>query len=561
MNDMTQPRPNILVIICDDLGVGDLGSAGNEIVRTPHLDRFREEGVHWAAHVSGPLCSPARACLLTGQYHYRARVTDTYCGRSMLDPEIPVLSEILQRAGYRTGCFGKWHLGDNCPYRPEDRGFDEVLVHGSGGIGQPGDAPENAGRKSYFDPVLRHNGHWERFTGFCTDIFAAAASSFIENAKSEPWFAYVAFNAPHTPLDAPPESVEACRSRGAKGDLAALYALVEGIDSAMGHLLDTLDRSGQRDNTLIFFTSDHGPCPSVTNHGMQRFNAGLRGQKGHVYEGGVRVPAFWQWRGHWPGGQTFNTTSHVIDVAPTILDAAGIRGPETDGVSLAAQLTGDPAADSIGSDRTVFLQWHRGDHPIRFRNAAAWGDGMKWLRVCESGPDELYDLSNDPGEIQNLANLRPDVCAILRAAYSAWFDEMGAHGYAPLPIHLGDPREPQVALSRQDWRVEGPDGWSSETMGWWAVHVTVAGKYDFTVQFAGCPPERGTVLLEVGGMSIPMEADPERSEYLFEHIPLTTGPTRVSARFHTRFSAQSPDHIVVKMHESISSVSRPSSGP
>jgi arylsulfatase A-like enzyme len=542
---MSKP-PNILIVICDDLGVGDLGSSGNSIARTPELDCFRAGGVDAGRHISGPLCTPARSALFTGLYAQRTRAIDTYCGRALLDPEIPTLAERLQSAGYRTGCFGKWHLGDNCPFRPQDRGFDTVCWHGSGGVGQPGDALQNEGRESYFDPWLFDASEARPHEGFITDVIADAAVEFMHVAQ--PWFAYVGFNAPHTPLQAPRELIEACRERGATGQLAALYALVEGVDTAFGRMLRHLETTGQRENTIIHFTSDHGPCPSVTDaDGAQRYNAGLRGQKGHVYEGGARVPALWQWPARWQPSRIESTNTHVIDVAPTVLEACGVAPQErVDGQSLCPLFQGND--DTFPSDRPLFLQWHRGDRPVRYRNAAVWQGRWKWLRVCESGADELYDLEADPGEQNDLASAHPELCKTLSAQYESWFDEVGApHDYAPLSIHIGDSREPEVLLSRQDWRVRGADGWSSTEIGYWPVEVLADASYTVSVVFdpADAPPERGTVELFVGDQRLTQEARPGQQEYRFDALSLRQGATCLEARLHSRFTAASPKYLKV----------------
>lgn len=531
------------MVLCDDLGVGDVSSSGNPIVRTPRLDAFRSSGASLGRQISGPLCSPARACLLTGQYQYRSRVTDTYCGRSLLDPAVRVLPELLAGAGYRTGCFGKWHLGDNCPFRPQDRGFQRTVVHGSGGIGQPGDAPENAGRASYFDPVLLEDGHPRRFAGHCTEIFARECIRFIQEDRQEPWFAFLAFNAPHTPLQADPARVADLQARGAGGDLAALYALVEDLDARFGEVLDAIESCGQTQNTVVLFTSDHGPCPGVTDaEGRQRFNAGLRGQKGHVYEGGVRVPAFWRWPGQWPLGERTELTTHVIDVLPTLLECAGVSyGGPLDGMSLGPVLAGAEPGAQLAS-RDLFIQWHRGDRPVPMRNAAVWRGHHKWLRVCEAGQDELYDLSADPGETHPLADA--DLSRSLRESYLRWLEDVSQpHDFDPLRIHLGDPREKEVALSRQDWRMIGPDGWSSQHLGWWPLDVVTQGEYRIVVEFESTAPEAGSVVLDAGDHRLVQPALPGVSVYSFEAISLACGPLALCAQMHTRFAWQSPVRV------------------
>ena len=544
MSEVSTTAPNVLVVICDDLCVGDFSYTGNDYVYTPHLDQFRADGIDSKYHLSGPLCTPARASLLTGMYAQRTRAIDTYCGRSLMDPAITTMADRFKAAGYRTGCFGKWHLGDNCPFRPNERGFEESLIHYSGGVGQPGDAPENAGRESYFDPVLYRNGESEAHKGYVTDIFADAAAEYVAQHKEEPWFTYLAFNAPHTPLQAPPELIERCRERGSDGQLPALYALVEGIDRAFGRLLKKLDETGQRENTIVFFTSDHGPCPSVSVFdGHTRFNMGLRGEKGHVYEGGPRVPAFWQWPAKWSGGRELDTRSHVIDVMPTLIESCGLDAePQIDGISIADTLLGQSASDEQQT-RELYMQWHRGDRPVFYRNSAVWRGKWKWLRVSEVGPDELYDLENDPGEQSNLAAENADLCAELKALYEEWFNEVGAsHDYEPLRIHVGDSREPMVRLSRQDWRVDGPDGWSSNHTGHWPIEVIQSGTYDIEIilEESDRTRERGTVSLQLDAQTLSQEAVEGQSRFTFSSVELLSGPHQISGHLWSRFGNVSP---------------------
>src|SRR5262249_33126445 len=304
-------RPNVLLVITDDQGHGDFGVTGNPVIKTPNLDRLARGSV-WLTrfHVS-PVCSPTRSSLLTGRYNYRTRVVDTFLGRSMMDPEEITLAERLAAAGYRTGIFGKWHLGDNHPMRPIDQGFQEALVIKGGGIGQPSDPP---GGSSYFDPVLQHNGRSETYPGYCSDVFTTAAIDFLVAADRRPFFAYLAFNCPHDPLQAPPAELAQYRAMSLNaGDfpqvgapipralmsnpdtIARVYAMVTNIDTNVGRILAALEARGLARDTIVIFLTDNGPA-------QVRFNAGLRGRKGTVYEGGIHVPCFIRWPGHLPGG-------------------------------------------------------------------------------------------------------------------------------------------------------------------------------------------------------------------------------------------------------------------
>lgn len=539
-------RPNFLLVVCDDLGFGDLSLHGNPLCRTPHLDRLAGEGVSARRHYSGPLCAPARACLLTGRYSYRSRVVDTYCGRSIMDPDEKTLGGLLRAGGYRTGLFGKWHLGDTPPFRPEDRGFDETLWHLGGGIGQPGDHPDNAGRESYFDPVLCRDGAFAKTEGYCTDIFTDRAVEFIQTHRDRPWFACVAYNAPHTPLQVDAAATSALAARGATGGLAAYYAMVENVDANVGRLLAAIEETGTTEKTVVVFTSDHGPDPNVRDGaGNAPFSAGLRGQKGSVCEGGVRVPCLW--RG--PGlarGATVDEPTHAIDIVPTFLAMAGLSSDRTcpfDGKNLQPLLGGGGGA--AWPDRPLFLQWHRGDTPVARRNAAVVTRDRKWISPSEAGPEELYDVSRDPGEGSDLAGAEPAAVERLRGLYDAWFrDVSGSHRFAPVPIPMRASDCP-LRLTRQDWRVLGADGWDAETKARWIVRVEDPGEYEVEVEFDRAPEEAGSVFLHAGRSAIAQPAVPGCAHYVFR-LALSADASEIGAGWQTCFAEASPAALELK---------------
>lgn len=539
---MKQTQPNLLFILCDDLAYGDLSVHGNPICRTPHLDGMARAGVSARRHLSGPLCSPARACILTGRYPYRSRVVDTYCGRSIMDTAEVTLADYLRASGYRTGCFGKWHLGDTYPFRPENRGFDETVWHLGGGIGQPGDHPDNFGRKSYFDPVLCRNGKFENFEGYCTDIFTSEAIGFIRCNTNRPWFAYLAFNAPHGPLQVDSAAASAMAARGATEDLPAFYAMVENIDANVGRLLSVLDAEGLSDNTVVVFTSDHGPCPSVRDgDGRPRFNADLRGEKGSVYEGGVRVPCLWRGPGL-PSGSLVSEPTHAIDILPTFLALAEATvqpdNPPLDGKNILPLLDAT-CPPTQWPDRPLFLQWHRGDEPTAFRNAMIVTRNRKWISVSTAGPGELYDVVNDPGETHDLAAAEPEQTARFRAAYEEWFrDVSGNHSYAPVLLPVAAAGLP-LRLTRQDWRVFGEDGWSPQTKARWELAVEEGGIYEVGIRFDTTPDERGCVFLRVGEVSAVMPAVAGVADYRFT-VRLVAGPAELQAGWQTLYNEGSP---------------------
>jgi arylsulfatase A-like enzyme len=302
-------RPNVLLIMTDDQGYGDLGFHGNPRIQTPNLDRFARESVRLRTFCVSPVCSPTRASLMTGRYNYRTGVVDTYLGRSLMRADETTLAEVLAAAGYRTGIFGKWHLGDNAPMRPIDQGFQRALVIKGGGIGQNSDPP---GGSTYLDPILQDNGVQRKFTGYCSDVYTTAAIDFISEAGDRPFFAYLAFNGPHEPLQAPEGELATYRatdlspsafppfahpvqpdSMTPPDDIAKVYAMVTNIDRNVGRILQALTSRGLAEDTIIVFLTDNGPA-------KVRYNAGLRGYKGTVYEGGIRVPCYIRWPGHLP---------------------------------------------------------------------------------------------------------------------------------------------------------------------------------------------------------------------------------------------------------------------
>jgi arylsulfatase A-like enzyme len=536
---------NVVVVLMDDLAWGDLACHGNPWVRTPRLDALHDESVRFTRYSSGPMCTPARASLMTGRYHQRTRAIDTFCGRSMIDPGETTLGHVLQRAGYRTGGFGKWHLGDAYPMRACDLGFDETLVHNAGGIGQPGDHPDNHRREgeAYFDPVLHRDGRPERHTGYCTDIFTDAAIDFVRRAVGDgsSFFCYLGTNAPHTPLEVADEWIEPYRELGVNEVHARLYGMVENIDWNVGRLLDALPP-----DTVVLYTSDHGPCPSARDaKGQQRWNAGLRGEKGSLFQGAIKVPCFWRVPGV-ARGRDDTRLSSPIDVLPTVAALTGAPLPEDvhlDGVDLLAPE--DP-------DRALFLQWHRGDRPERYRAFAVLSDRWKLYE------DALFDLDADPSEEHDVAGEHPELVRSLRAAYDTWFDDVTAAGFALPRIVIGSPRADPVLLTRQDWHIDGGDGdigeiagWLGTTRGWWDVHVEGDGtaRYDVDVlldPFAWSHPAffRG-VSLAVGDDVVTVPWVLQVTRYSFRDVALPAGDVRIEAWASARDRRESALYVEV----------------
>ena len=474
----TTARPNVVLVMTDDHGYGDFGVHGNKHIRTPHLDRFAREGVQFTRFYVSPVCSPTRASLMTGRYHYRTGVLHTSRGAAKMHGDEMTIAECLHSAGYRTGIFGKWHLGDNYPMRPSDQGFGEALIHKSGAIGMQSDAPSR-----YFDPRLWHNNEPLPTKGYCTDVFFDVALRFIERHRAEPFLVYLPTNAPHAPLEVSPRYSDPYKAMGLDDTTARVYGMVENIDENFGRLLAQLDRLGLRENTIVIFLTDNGAQ-------QERYNAGLRGRKGTVYEGGIRAPLFVQWPAKIAGERTIDRIAAHIDVPPTLMEACGVAQPTSralDGTSLLPLLISQTAPPAW-PDRTLFIQCHRGLEPKRYQHVGIITQQFKLvgypgtfnredLDTTPQPPQlELYDLQADPAEKQNLAAQNPPVVDRLRRAYESWFEDVrAARQFLPGVIHLGSEREPKSHLSRyQD------GGYPGGLDSGWKVKVLRAGKYAVT---------------------------------------------------------------------------------
>ncbi len=494
-------RPNILLVITDDQGFGDLGCHGNPVIKTPNVDAFAKQSTWLRNFYVSPVCSPTRSSLLTGQYNYRVGVVDTFLGRSMMRPGVKTLPEYLAAAGYRTGLFGKWHLGDNYPMRPEDRGFQQTLWHQGGGLAQPSDPPDLDPKTAYFDPILKKNGREVKTKGYCTDVFTDAAIDFLAADRSKPFFAHVAFNAPHSPYQVADELAAPFRKldlsptgfpkigqpwAGLKLDtdeIARAYGMIGNVDANFARLLKALDDQKLADNTIVIFMTDNGP-------GGVRFNAGLRNRKGTVYEGGIRVPCYVRWPASGvQAGAVIETPLAHIDWTPTLIEACGVPlpndKPSFDGRTFLPLLTSKPGDWPA---RTLFFQWHRGDVPEKGRAFAARGPRYKLVQATGVAQDakwqpkyELFDLTDDPFEMKDLAADKPDEVAKLKAQYDAWFADVTSNGFDPPRIVIGSEKENPVRLSRQDWR--GPKaGWAADSKGHWLVTVERPGRYRVTIR-------------------------------------------------------------------------------
>ncbi len=468
--------PNVVLVLTDDQGYGDLSCHGNPRLKTPHLDRLHAESVRWTDYHVSPTCSPTRAALLTGHWSNRTGVWHTIMGRSLLRAGETTLGTVFGNAGYATGMFGKWHLGDNYPYRPEDRGFQETLRHGGGGVGQTPDYWDNA----YFDGSYWRSGTPEPVKGFCTDVFFDAAIQFIEaqKEKGRPFFVYLCTNAPHGPMHAPPESSRPYQDLG--DHLANFYGMIANIDDNVGRLRRHLQESGLTENTIFIFTTDNG-----TSSGEKIFNAGMRGKKGSEYDGGHRVPFFLHWpKGGLAGGRDMPALAAHVDVAPTLMDLCEIPTPKAvkfDGMSLRPLLFRQPEDD--WPDRILVTDSQRVRDPIQWRKSCVMTAQYRLING-----KELYDIHSDPGQRKDLAATHPAVAARLRDFYEKWWAELAPTFSQTTEIYLGHPQARNVRLTCHDWIAAGSTPWNQRAIrnaerrpnftGFWAVRVIEPGDYE-----------------------------------------------------------------------------------
>lgn len=452
--------PNIVFVLTDDQGYGDLGFTGNPIVKTPHLDRLAAESSQLTDYHVAPTCSPTRAALLTGHWTDRTGVWHTVNGRSMLRENEITLGQLLGDAGYATGLFGKWHLGDNFPYRPEDRGFTEIYRHGGGGVGQTPDLWDN----SYFDGHYFHNGKVVPAEGFCTDVFFDAARRFIRQCagRKQPFLAWIAPNAPHGPLHAPQKYLDLYPDQDP--DIAAFYGMISNIDDNVGATRALLNELGIEHNTLFVFTTDNG-----TASGAKIFNAGMRGAKGSEYEGGHRVPfvAHWPAAG-WNRQHASGILCHAVDIVPTLLEIAGVPGPEDlrfDGRSIVRLLAPAATVEDWPLDRILVTDSQRVRDPIKWKQTAVMSGPWRLINGRE-----LYHIGQDPGQKSDLASAQPAEVNRLTAFYDAWWAELEPTFARTTEIVLGHPDHPIVSLTGHDWIQEALPPWNQQ-------HIRLADGY------------------------------------------------------------------------------------
>jgi arylsulfatase A-like enzyme len=510
----TNQHPNVLLIITDDQGYGDLSFTGNPHLKTPVIDNLAKESVRLDNFYVCPVSAPTRASLMTGRYSLRTGVHDTYNGGAIMASSEVTIAEMLKGAGYTTGIFGKWHLGDNFPSRPIDQGFDESVTHLGGGMGQVGDFTTwFKGDRSYFDPVLWHNGKQEEYSGYCSDIFTEQAINFISNNSKEPFFCYLAFNAPHTPLQVPEKYYNMFKdidpasgfnndtrpftpmNERNKEDARRVYAMVKNIDDNVGKLMKRLDGLGLSENTIVIFMTDNGPQQT-------RYNAGLRGLKSSVYRGGVRVPFYIKYPALFKGNRNISTTAANIDILPTIADICNTSIPYDrviDGKSLLPLLKG---SEVDWDNRSLFFYWTR-KYPELYNNVALQKEKFKLIGHTDYNAEisefELFNIEEDPYEQNNILNSNKVYAKEMKAELEKYFFELVNSPNLTDPPHciIGSKNENPTFLSRND--ADGERGiWDQEELyGKWRVSF-LKGTYNLKFKFLSPLKEGGQMIVETG---------------------------------------------------------------
>lgn len=488
-------RPNIVLIMTDDQGYGDLGFHGNELIDTPVLDRLAAQSVRFDRFFVCPYCTPTRAALMTGRYPLRTGAAAVTRGLETVRSEEVTIAEVLKSAGYATGCFGKWHIGEHYPSHPNGQGFDEFF-------GMPQGHWDN-----YFDPKLDHNGRKVQTRGFISDVITDYALRFIERRDDRPFFCYVPYNAPHTPLQIPDRYFDKYTARGLDTRTAAIYGLVENVDENIGRLLAKLDELDLAEKTVVFFLSDNG----AEGREGSRYNAGMRGMKGTAHEGGMRVPLFVRWPGRLEAGTVVKPIAAHVDLLPTIAELCGVANPETlplDGRSLVPLLT---QQSGDWPDRMIFARTAGWRSVLSYTEPVVRDLGtigktvrtQRWRAVDDGQGWQLYDMVNDPSEERDVAADHPERVANLAAAYDRWFADVTRKQIIRPPIPVGHRERPEAELPAPEAYFTGSIRWynnfgfahdwltgwtdAKDTIGWDADVVT-AGRYEVSLQYT-CPPK------------------------------------------------------------------------
>ncbi len=490
--------PNIILIMTDDQGYGDLGFTGNPLIKTPHLDQLGKESVSFTNFHVGTTCAPTRAGLLSGMHCNRTGTWHTVNGRSFLGTSFPTIATYLKEGDYQTGIFGKWHLGDNYPFRPQDRGFDEVLVHGGGGVGQTPDFWNN----DYYDDTYFHNGVPKKYEGYCTDIWFEEAIKFINKSEAEkekPFFCYISTNSPHGPHHVPQAYIDLYKENGEIPN-PNFYGQITNVDDNYGKLEKILSEKGLLENTIIIFLTDNGTAAGASfdksGQVTKGYNAQMRGKKGSEYEGGHRVPLFIKF----PKSENISVKSYdnlvsYMDIVPTLLETVGLEKvlkKNFDGTSILPLI--QKGEQSELEDRILISDTQRNDFPVKWKNASVMKN--HWRLVNNK---ELYNLKDDPSQQVNILDQHPEITKQLEKGYDTWWASLQEDLKIENRIVIGSENERPSLLTCHDWHTDRDPPWHQRHIragktgnGTWWLDVEKAG--DYTIKLYRYPPDQKLAL-------------------------------------------------------------------
>ena len=470
-----QQKPNIVFILADDMGWGDINANGNPLIDTPVLNRFAQQSVSFNRFYACPLCAPTRSEILTGRYFLRTGVSSVTQGYENMRPNETTIAQILKTNGYSTGCFGKWHNGAYFQQHPNRKGFDEFTGFLMGHLGY------------YYDAIYQHNDRDVKSKGYSTDYFTDQALNFIQQNKSKPFFCYVPYNVPHSPFQVPEKYFRKYKAKGLDNELACIYGMVENMDENIGRILTRLEELKMRENTIVIFLSDNGP-------NTFRYNGDMKGKKGSVDEGGVRVPFYISWPGQIKPAVT-EQLAQDIDILPTLLSLCKINfTPELpiDGKNLSSIILKN--ANPV--DRFIFSR--QGLYPLEKRDGSVRNN--QYRLVASAKDTVLFDLQNDPSQKVDVSKIKPEIRKELVTGYLNWERELVSHYQPETTIEAGFAEEKNIAMPVQDAILSGKVKYSSihpnqsHTENWvqkvdsiyWKQNMKTAGKYRVELKY-GCP--------------------------------------------------------------------------
>ncbi|MEM9142471.1 MAG: arylsulfatase [Bacteroidota bacterium] len=484
-NKSDKNKPNIIFIIADDQGYGDLGHTGNPYVKTPALDQFSAESINLTNYHVGTTCAPTRAGIMTGRNCNRNGVWHTIMGASILNPDELTMAEVFQQNGYKTNMIGKWHLGDNTSYFPQDRGFDEAFYHGGGGVGQGPDYWNN----DYFDDTYFRNGNPEKQEGYCTDVWFNEALDFMERNTDQPFFCYLSTNAPHGPFNVPEAYYNRYKDvEGITEDQKRFYAMISNLDDNFARLEAKLEELDLAENTILMYTTDNGTARGIQIHkktnARMGYNAGMRGTKGSEYDGGHRVPMIIRWpKGGLAGGKKLNELMAHVDLLPTLAKLSGIAFT--------------PKKKLDGADASLYL---RGKAKLPERFLVTDTQRVQWLKKGKKScvmkghwrlvnGKELYNIADDHGQENNIAVEHPDLVSEMNTFYNQWWDDvMQEAKFSYIP--LGGSEAPEVIFAHDAHTGSQPSVWNQRQIRQakdmdpapFFVDVKEAGTYQFKLR-------------------------------------------------------------------------------